>query len=489
MHGGAAARQGPRSAADQLSDLPEPEIARPTAPQAILITGVGGTGVVTVGAMLGMAAHLDGSGVGVIDMAGLAQKGGAVSIHMRIGPTPEWIHAIRISAEEADTLLGCDIVVAGSRKALGAIKPGESRVFVNLHETYPGDFTRAADFSLPTRRLRHAIEERAGAGRVNFVEAERLAKALVGDAIATNMLMVGFAWQQGGLPVSRKSILEAIRLNGVEVDMNIAAFEWGRRAAFDLPAAERAAGLTPEPAEASLGDTVARRAELPRRLSEQRAMPAATKGGSSRIAIAEERVAPGSTALALEVAHSLFKLMAIKDEYRGRAALHRRLVREAAARAVRELGAPEVQSCPAAPRPSRQANRTSEETEVRAAGCCPPSGRSRGSDACAARRSTPSAGAPSGGGSAGFSPTTRRFWTRSRRISPPRTSICPGAGGLSAKNPRLRACEAGAGGPRPRRARAAPESIPGAAGKRAARGGGRIARQRLNGRFRIVSQS
>jgi indolepyruvate ferredoxin oxidoreductase len=96
---------------------------------------------------------------------------------MRIGPAPDWIHAIRISAEEADTLLGCDIVVAGSRKALASIKPGESRVFVNLHETYPGDFTRAADFSLPTRRLRHAIEERAGAGRVNFVEAERLAKA------------------------------------------------------------------------------------------------------------------------------------------------------------------------------------------------------------------------------------------------------------------------------------------------------------------------
>ena len=122
----------------------------------------------------------------------------------------------------------------------------KSKVFVNLHETYPGDFTRSADFSLPTRRLRHAIEERAGAGHVHFVEADRLASALVGDAIATNMLMVGFAWQQGGLPISRASILEAIRLNGVEVEMNIAAFEWGRRAAFDLAAAERAAGIAAE---------------------------------------------------------------------------------------------------------------------------------------------------------------------------------------------------------------------------------------------------
>ena len=178
---------------------------------------------------------------------------------MRIGPTSEAIHAIRIAAEEADTVLACDIVVAGSKKALAAIRPGESQVFVNLHETYPGDFTRAADFSLPTRRLRHAIEERAGAGRAHFVEAERLASTLVGDAIATNMLMVGFAWQQGGLPISRASILEAIRLNGVEVEMNLAAFEWGRRAAFDLAAAERAAGIAAATEEPSLQEIVARR--------------------------------------------------------------------------------------------------------------------------------------------------------------------------------------------------------------------------------------
>src|SRR6185295_4030384 len=160
---GAKLKAGTAAGGDKLFTVPEPAVVRPEKTQGILITGVGGTGIVTVGAILGMAAHLDGLGVGIIDMAGLAQKGGAVSIHMRIGPSPDAIHAIRIAAEEADTVLGCDIVVAGSRKSLAAIQPGESQVFINLHETFPGDFTRSADFSLPSRRLRHAIEERTGA--------------------------------------------------------------------------------------------------------------------------------------------------------------------------------------------------------------------------------------------------------------------------------------------------------------------------------------
>ena len=311
---GAKLKAGTAISTASLASVPEPEIVAPTRTQGILITGVGGTGVVTIGAILGMAAHLDGLGVGIIDMAGLAQKGGAVSIHMRIGPTPASIHSIRLAAEEADTLLGCDIVVTGSRKSLAAIRPGESKVFVNLHETYPGDFTRSADFSLPTRRLRRAIEERAGAGHAHFVEADRLASALVGDAIATNMLMVGYAWQQGGLPISHASIVEAIRLNGVEVEMNLAAFEWGRRAAFDLAAAERAAGVMQRSAEPSLNDIVARRVEFLTGYQSAR-YAERYRARAAKVATSEERVAPGSTALATEVAHSLFKLMAIKDEY------------------------------------------------------------------------------------------------------------------------------------------------------------------------------
>jgi indolepyruvate ferredoxin oxidoreductase len=262
-----------------------------------------------------MAAHLDGHGVGLIDMAGLAQKGGAVTTHMKIAPRPEDIHSIRIASEEADIVLACDIVVAGSKKALTSIKPGESRVFVNLQETYPGDFTRDADFSLPTRRLRRAIEERVGAGRAHFVEAQRLAGALLGDAIATNMFMVGFAWQHGGLPLSRAAILEAIRLNGVEAEMNAAAFEWGRRAAHDAAAVELAAGVAPASIQApTLDEIVARRVDF--LTSYQNAAYAQRYHARiDRIAAAERAVAPGETAVATEAAHALFKLMAIKDEY------------------------------------------------------------------------------------------------------------------------------------------------------------------------------
>ncbi len=133
-------------------------------PYSIIVTGVGGTGIVTVGAILGMAAHLEGKGVGIIDMAGLAQKGGAVYSHIRIANTPDDIHAIRVAAGGADLVLGGDIVVVGNKKVLGAIKPGNTRLVVNTAEFLPGDFTRNADFSLPTERLKRAITGAAGVG-------------------------------------------------------------------------------------------------------------------------------------------------------------------------------------------------------------------------------------------------------------------------------------------------------------------------------------
>jgi indolepyruvate ferredoxin oxidoreductase len=312
---GAKLKSGTAHGAESLPPIPEPAVPAVEQTTGILITGVGGTGVVTIGAVLGMAAHLDGLGVGIIDMAGLAQKGGSVTTHMKLAPRPQDIHSIRVAAEEADIVLACDMVVAGSKKALTAIKPGEAQVFANLHETFPGDFTRNADFSLPTRRLQRAIEERVGAGRAHFVEAQALATALTGEAIAANMFMVGYAWQQGGLPLSRASILEAIRLNGVEVAMNEAAFEWGRRAAHDLPAVERAAGIAAVPElEPSLAEIVSRRAVF---LAEYQdtAYAERYRARVARIASAENRAEPGATGVAEAAAHALFKLMAIKDEY------------------------------------------------------------------------------------------------------------------------------------------------------------------------------
>jgi indolepyruvate ferredoxin oxidoreductase len=314
VHGGRL-KKGTAVAADHLPPVPDPELPALDRSMAILLTGVGGTGVVTVGAVIGMAAHLDGLGVGIIDMAGLAQKGGAVTAHMRIAPKSEDIHAIRIAAEQADTVLACDIVVAGSKNALTAIRPGETHVFANSHETYPGDFTRAADFSLPTRRLERAIEERAGAGHAHIVEAQRLAVALLGDGIATNMFMVGYAWQKGGLPISRDSIMQAIRMNGVAAEMNAAAFEWGRRAAVDLAAVERAAGVLPEVRQPpTLSEIVDRRAAFLTAYQNAR-YAARYRERVERIAAVERQLVSRDNAVATEVAHALFKLMASKDEY------------------------------------------------------------------------------------------------------------------------------------------------------------------------------
>ena len=183
-----------------LPALPEPALPKIGAPYGIIVTGIGGTGIVTIGGVLGMAAYLEGKGVGIIDMAGLAQKGGAVYSHIRIANKPEDIHAIRLAAGGADLVLGGDIVVAGNKKVLAAVKHGATKIIANLAEFLPGDFTRNADFSLPTERLKRAIVGAAGRDNVSFVDATRLATALLGNSIATNIFLVGYAYQSGAHP-------------------------------------------------------------------------------------------------------------------------------------------------------------------------------------------------------------------------------------------------------------------------------------------------
>ena len=221
VHGAQAQARRERRRAGRLAGAARAERCRsPTIPYGIIVTGVGGTGIVTIGAILGMAAHLEGKGVGIIDMAGLAQKGGAVFSHIRIANTPEDIHAIRVAAGGADLVLGGDIVVVGTKKVLGAIKQGNTRVVVNTAEFLPGDFTRNADFSLPTERLKRAITGHAGPERSHFVDAGRLATALLGNSIGANMFMLGYAYQLGALPLSAEAIEKAIEMNGEAVAMN-----------------------------------------------------------------------------------------------------------------------------------------------------------------------------------------------------------------------------------------------------------------------------
>src|SRR5262249_39020891 len=202
-------------------------------PYSIIDPVIWGMGVVTTGGFLGMAAHLEGKGVGVIDMAGLAQKGGAVYSHIRIANKPEDIHAIRMAAGGCDLVLGGDMVVAGNKKVLATVKHGATQIIANTAEFLPGDFARNADFSLPTERLKRALVTAAGRDNVSFVDASRLATALLGNSIASNIFLVGYAFQKGAIPLSAEAIEKAIEMNGEAVAMNQAAFRWGRRVALD----------------------------------------------------------------------------------------------------------------------------------------------------------------------------------------------------------------------------------------------------------------
>ncbi|MFA6266643.1 MAG: indolepyruvate ferredoxin oxidoreductase family protein [Pseudolabrys sp.] len=300
--------------------LPSPSMPLINHPYGIIVTGVGGTGIVTIGAIIGMAAHLEGKGVGIIDMAGLAQKGGAVYSHIRIANNPDDIHAIRVAASAADLVLGGDIVVVGNKKVLGAIKPGNTRMIVNTAEFLPGDFTRNADFSLPTERLKRAIVGAAGRDNSHFIDASRLATALLGNSIGANMFMLGYAYQNGALPLSPEAVEKAIEMNGEAVKMNIAAFRYGRRAAVDPAAIESLISPPPEEDNDSLklsqsfGETVDRRVAFLTAYQSAR-YARRYRAAVDKVVAAEAEKAPGQSALSEAVARYLFKLMAYKDEY------------------------------------------------------------------------------------------------------------------------------------------------------------------------------
>jgi indolepyruvate ferredoxin oxidoreductase len=316
---GARPRRGTAVAEGEKLTLPEPTLPKFGKPFGIIVTGIGGTGIVTIGGVLGMAAHLEGKGVGIIDMAGLAQKGGAVYSHIRIANSPKDIHAIRMAAGGADLVLGGDIVVAGNKKVLAAVKHGSTKMMINTAEFLPGDFTRNADFSLPTERLKRAIMAAAGSDNVSFVDASRLATALLGNSIAANIFLVGYAFQKGALPLSAESIEQAIEMNGEAVAMNQAAFRWGRRAALDIAAVEK---LIPTQASQddnrrlseSLDEIIARRVEF---LTQYQDAAYARRYSDfvARARKAEGERARGRTGLAEAIARNLFKLMAYKDEY------------------------------------------------------------------------------------------------------------------------------------------------------------------------------
>ncbi len=298
---------------DSFGTPPAPALASTATPYGMLITGVGGTGVVTIGALIGMAAHIDGKGVTVLDMTGLAQKGGAVLCHVRICDDPEAIHAVRVATGEADAVIGGDVIVTASPDALTRMQSGRTRVVVNCAETPTADFTRNPDWQFPLARMQAVVSETVGAGAAHFVDASDLALRLLGDSIASNLFLLGYAWQRGLVPVSADAIDRAIKLNGTAVPMSRAAFLWGRRTAHDPAGVAAFARPTiAVPPAPTLDQVIETRVAFLTGYQDA-AYAARYRAQVDTVRAAEAGI--NSSQLTEAVAHNLFKLMAIKDEY------------------------------------------------------------------------------------------------------------------------------------------------------------------------------
>ncbi len=315
---GGKLRKPKKAVAGDFPSLPDPTPVSAIEPYGILITGIGGTGVVTIGALLGMAGHLEGKGVSVLDMAGLAQKNGAVVSHVRIANSPDQLYATRIAAGEARLVLACDILTGVSYDAIAKMQKGVTKALVNTALVMPADFTRNADLRFPLGSMEQEIKDAVSTGDAEFLDATKLATGLMGDSIATNLFMVGYAYQRGLLPLSEASILRSIELNGTAIESNVQSFRWGRLAAVD-PKRVLAAAIPADKPESqrmstSLDDIIARRSQFLVGYQDatyaRRYVDFVTK-----VLEAEGAKVPGKTALTEAVARYYFKLLAIKDEY------------------------------------------------------------------------------------------------------------------------------------------------------------------------------
>jgi indolepyruvate ferredoxin oxidoreductase len=302
---------------DGWGPLPTPSLPSIAAPYNILINGIGGTGVITVGALMGMAAHLEGKGASVLDMTGMSQKNGSVTSHVKIAETPERLRAQRIATGEADLVLGCDMLTAGAADAISKMRPGRTMVIVNLHEQPTGTFAQQRDWEFPAEQVRSLIVEAVGGETgADFLDATKLATALMGDSIAANLFMLGYAWQKGLVPLSEASLLRAIELNGVAVASNQRSFLWGRRAAVDFKRVERTA-MPAQPVliqmPQGLDAVVKKRVEF---LTGYQNAAYATQYETLVARVREREAALGlGNKLSMAVAKSYAKLLAYKDEY------------------------------------------------------------------------------------------------------------------------------------------------------------------------------
>ncbi|MEO8543523.1 MAG: indolepyruvate ferredoxin oxidoreductase family protein, partial [Burkholderiaceae bacterium] len=303
----------------EMGPLPEPALIALDAAigqvWGIIVAGVGGTGVITIGQLLGMAAHIEGKGIVTQDAAGLAQKGGATWSHVLIGDRQQDIRTTRVSMAAADLIIGCDPLVTAGKETMLRMREGRTHVALNSHSTPTAAFVRNGNWQNPAEACAAEIAKAVGVDGVGAFNADAAATKLLGDSIYTNPMMLGYAWQKGWIPLGHDALMRAIELNAVAVDNNKAAFAWGRRAAHDWASVEKL--LTPAQVlqfkkRESLDDIVKRRVEF---LTDyQNAAYAANYQAFVR-KVRDAEAPLGKTVLAESVARYLFKLMAYKDEY------------------------------------------------------------------------------------------------------------------------------------------------------------------------------
>jgi indolepyruvate ferredoxin oxidoreductase len=298
-----------------LPPLPEPALPLTETAWGIVVGGVGGTGVITIGSLLGMAAHLEGRGVVTQDAGGLAQKGGATWSHIQIANRPEAIYTTKVDTAKADLVIACDAIVGASKYTMSVMREGRTYVALNTHGTPTAAFVHNADWTFPGGNCEAAITKAVGADHLGAFDAEQAAVQLVGDSIYANPLLLGYAWQRGRVPLSHAALMRAIELNGVQVDNNKAAFEWGRRCAHDLASVQalfKAAAVIEFVRKPGVDEVIGKRVEF--LTGYQDAAYAATyKAFVEKVRSAEAPLQ--STKLTEAVARYLFKLMAYKDEY------------------------------------------------------------------------------------------------------------------------------------------------------------------------------
>ncbi|MDH1332832.1 indolepyruvate ferredoxin oxidoreductase family protein [Comamonas thiooxydans] len=309
-------KQEKKGSLEAFPIIPEPVL--PVAEQAwgIVVAGVGGTGVITIGSLLGMAAHLEGKGVVTQDAAGLAQKGGSTWSHIQIANRADAIYTTKVDMAKADLVIGCDPIVAATPTTLSVMQPGRTYVALNSHAAPTATFVGNPDWQSPAARCATALAEAVGHGALGSFDAEKASTALLGDSIYANPMMLGYAWQKGRVPLSHASLMRAMELNGVQVARNQEAFEWGRRCAHDLEAVRalyQASQVIQFVKKPSLEEMLDKRVEF-LTAYQNTAYAQQYRDFVAKVRAVEEPLAQG-TRLSQAVARYLFKLMAYKDEY------------------------------------------------------------------------------------------------------------------------------------------------------------------------------